>query len=50
MYYLAVAYTRLKEYDRALGYIDALLFAESDNRQALALKELINKRMKKGRK
>ncbi|CAD5234936.1 unnamed protein product [Bursaphelenchus xylophilus] len=47
VYYLAVAYTRLREYDRALDYINALLAAESDNRQAIALKELINQRMKK---
>ncbi|KAH7702778.1 fis1-related protein [Aphelenchoides avenae] len=47
VYYLAVAHTRLKEYDRAIEYIELLLSAESDNRQALELKELIQKRMKK---
>ncbi|KAI6173370.1 DB domain-containing protein [Aphelenchoides besseyi] len=35
------------EYDRALSYVDVLLSAESDNRQAIALKKLINERMKK---
>jgi fission 1 protein len=48
VYYLAVANTRIKEYDRALSYLDVLLTAESDNRQAIALKELVNERMKKG--
>ena len=64
VYYLAVAYARIKvsnsmkmvstsinvfqEYDRALGYVDILLQSEEDNRQAAALKELINERMKKG--
>ncbi|CAD5227518.1 unnamed protein product [Bursaphelenchus okinawaensis] len=47
VYFLAVAYTRLKEYDKALEYINALLYAESDNRQAVALRDLINQRMKK---
>lgn len=47
VYYLAVANTRMKEYDRALTYLDVLLTAESDNRQAIALKELVNDRMKK---
>ncbi|KAI6209594.1 Mitochondrial fission 1 protein [Aphelenchoides besseyi] len=47
VFYLAVAYARLKEYDRALSYVDVLLGAESDNRQAIALKKLINERMKK---
>jgi len=47
VYYLAVACTRIKDYDRALAYIDTLLAAESDNRQAIDLKELIQKRMKR---
>ncbi|MCP9263277.1 hypothetical protein DINM_006612 [Dirofilaria immitis] len=47
VYYLAVAHTRLKEYDRALAYIDVLLSAESNNRQALDLKDVIKQRMKK---
>uniref|UniRef100_A0A915ESF9 Mitochondrial fission 1 protein n=1 Tax=Ditylenchus dipsaci TaxID=166011 RepID=A0A915ESF9_9BILA len=47
VYYLAIALTRIKDYDRALAYIDTLLAAESDNRQALDLKDLIQKRMKR---
>jgi len=47
VYYLAVAHTRIKEYDRALAYIDLLLNAESHNRQAIELKSAIEKRMKK---
>ncbi|VDD97777.1 unnamed protein product, partial [Enterobius vermicularis] len=46
VYYLAVAHTRLKEYDRALAYIEVLLSAESSNRQAIELKELIQRRMR----
>jgi len=47
VYYLAVAHTRLKSYDRALDYINVLLSAESDNRQAVDLKELIHARMQR---
>ncbi|VDN07151.1 unnamed protein product [Thelazia callipaeda] len=47
VYYLAIAHTRLKEYDRALAYIDVLLSAESNNRQAMDLESLIKKRMKR---
>ncbi|EFO17504.1 hypothetical protein LOAG_10996 [Loa loa] len=47
VYYLAIAHTRLKEYDRALAYVDILLSAESNNRQALDLKDVIKQRMKK---
>jgi len=46
VFYLAVAHTRVKEYDRALAYIEVLLSAEPGNRQALDLKTLIEKRMK----
>ncbi|VDN29807.1 unnamed protein product [Gongylonema pulchrum] len=46
VYYLAIAHTRLKEYDRALAYVDILLGAESNNRQALDLKEVIKQRMR----
>lgn len=59
VYYLAIAHTRikvyiilfknnLKEYDRALEYINLLLSAESDNHQALDLKLLIERRMNRG--
>ncbi|PIO71087.1 hypothetical protein TELCIR_07025, partial [Teladorsagia circumcincta] len=34
-------------YDRALAYIDILLAAETHNRQASQLREIIEKRMKK---
>ncbi|MFH4974655.1 hypothetical protein AB6A40_001364 [Gnathostoma spinigerum] len=47
IFFLAIAHTRLKEYDRALAYLDVLLENESNNRQAAALKELINYRMKR---
>lgn len=48
VYYLAVAYARQKQYDTALGYIDALLEAEADNNQAKALKEQIKSAMTHG--
>uniref|UniRef100_A0A914DSW2 Mitochondrial fission 1 protein n=1 Tax=Acrobeloides nanus TaxID=290746 RepID=A0A914DSW2_9BILA len=47
VYYLAIAHTRLKEYDRALDYINLLLSVETHNRQAAELKALIEKRMKR---
>lgn len=47
VYYLAIAHTRIKEYDRALEYINLLLAAEGDNHQAMDLKQLIEKRMKR---
>uniref|UniRef100_A0A914XBK7 Mitochondrial fission 1 protein n=1 Tax=Plectus sambesii TaxID=2011161 RepID=A0A914XBK7_9BILA len=46
VYYLAVAHTRMKEFDRAMQYVDILLQAESHNRQAADLKALIEKRMR----
>ena len=46
VYYLAIAHTRIKEYDRALSYIDLLISAEN-NRQAIELKSLIESRMKR---
>uniref|UniRef100_A0A914YNU0 Mitochondrial fission 1 protein n=1 Tax=Panagrolaimus superbus TaxID=310955 RepID=A0A914YNU0_9BILA len=47
VFYLSIAHTRIKEYDRALAYIQLLLSAESDNRQAIELKSLIESRMKR---
>ncbi|KAK6759207.1 hypothetical protein RB195_021058 [Necator americanus] len=47
VYFLAIANARLKNYDRALAYIDILLAAETHNRQASQLREIIEKRMKK---
>ncbi|KIH49488.1 hypothetical protein ANCDUO_20437 [Ancylostoma duodenale] len=37
----------VQNYDRALAYIDILLAAETHNRQASQLREIIEKRMKK---
>lgn len=39
---------KFQEYDRALAYVDVLLSAESSNRQALDLRDVIKHRMKKG--
>ncbi|KAK5981263.1 Mitochondrial fission 1 protein [Trichostrongylus colubriformis] len=47
VYFLAIANARLRNYDRALAYIDILLAAETHNRQASQLREIIEKRMKK---
>jgi fission 1 protein len=47
VYYLAIAHTRIKEYDRALSYVELLISAESHNRQAADLKNLIQSRMQK---
>ncbi|XP_035428137.1 mitochondrial fission 1 protein isoform X1 [Cygnus atratus] len=45
VYYLAVGNYRLKEYERALGYVGALLQAEPQNSQGLRLQRLIRARM-----
>ncbi|VDO73253.1 unnamed protein product [Heligmosomoides polygyrus] len=47
VYFLAIANARLRNYDRALAYIDILLAAETHNRQASQLREIIEKRMKR---
>ena len=47
VYFLAVGHARVKEYDRALAYIETLLTAEASNRQAFDLKQLIEKKMRK---
>ncbi|KJH42445.1 hypothetical protein DICVIV_11556 [Dictyocaulus viviparus] len=47
VYFLAIANARLRNYDRALAYIDILLAAETHNRQATQLRQIIEKRMKK---
>ncbi|WKY14594.1 hypothetical protein Q1695_000271 [Nippostrongylus brasiliensis] len=47
VYFLAIANARLRNYDRALAYIDILLAAETHNRQASQLRDIIEKRMKK---
>lgn len=46
IYFLAIGYARLTEYDRAMAYVDLLLKVEENNRQALDLKECIEKRMR----
>ncbi|CAJ0575838.1 unnamed protein product, partial [Mesorhabditis spiculigera] len=47
VYYLSIANARMKDYDRAIAYLDVLLAAESHNRQARELRALIEKKMKK---
>ncbi|KAK6027957.1 hypothetical protein OSTOST_06002 [Ostertagia ostertagi] len=47
VYFLAIANARLRNYDRALAYIDILLAAETHNRQASQLRDIIERRMKK---
>ncbi|GMT31302.1 hypothetical protein PFISCL1PPCAC_22599 [Pristionchus fissidentatus] len=46
IYYLAVGHARIKDYDRALAYIETLLHAEATNRQAITLREIIEKKMR----
>ncbi|CAD6190503.1 unnamed protein product [Caenorhabditis auriculariae] len=46
VYYLAVANARLKNFDRALSYIEVLVNAESHNRQAMSLKKAIETKMR----
>uniref|UniRef100_A0A0K0ERX4 Mitochondrial fission 1 protein n=1 Tax=Strongyloides stercoralis TaxID=6248 RepID=A0A0K0ERX4_STRER len=46
IYFMAIGYTRLTDYDRAMVYVDLLLSAEENNRQALDLKNCIEKRMR----
>ncbi|TKR80063.1 hypothetical protein L596_014194 [Steinernema carpocapsae] len=47
VFYLAVAHTRSKDYDRALEYVKILASAEQGNRQAQELQSLIERRMNK---
>ncbi|KAK3095133.1 hypothetical protein FSP39_010667 [Pinctada imbricata] len=47
LYYLAVGYTRIKEYPDALKYAKALLKIEPGNVQGIQLKNYINDKMKK---
>ncbi|XP_036436758.1 mitochondrial fission 1 protein-like [Colossoma macropomum] len=47
LFYLAVGNYKLKEYERALKYIRALLKNEPGNTQALELEKLISKAMKR---
>ncbi|KAK7089975.1 hypothetical protein V1264_009844 [Littorina saxatilis] len=47
LYYIAVGHTRLKEYERALKYIDAVTRIEPGNHQARQLHQYIKKKMEK---
>ncbi|KAK2141716.1 hypothetical protein LSH36_1053g00029 [Paralvinella palmiformis] len=46
LFYLAVGHTRLKEYEKALKYTEAILKVEPKNHQAAQLREHIKKKMK----
>jgi fission 1 protein len=48
MYYLALAYFRLGDYVAARKYAEALLQVEPHNRQARALKALLDEQITKG--
>ncbi|XP_055639945.1 mitochondrial fission 1 protein isoform X2 [Toxorhynchites rutilus septentrionalis] len=45
IYYLAIAYTRLKEYSTAMKYVQAFLEIEPSNQQVIGLEEYIKKKM-----
>ncbi|KXJ82400.1 mitochondrial fission 1 protein [Aedes albopictus] len=45
IYYLALAYTRLKEYSTAMKYVQAFLEIEPNNQQVISLEEYIKKKM-----
>ncbi|GAB1605296.1 mitochondrial fission 1 protein-like [Argonauta hians] len=47
LYYLAVGYTKLKEYEEALQYIKRVLELQSDNRQAISMEQFIKKKLTK---
>ena len=47
LFCLSIGYTRLKEYEDALKYANALLKVEPENRQAQSLKHYIEDKMKK---
>jgi len=47
LYYLAIGHTRLKEYNEALKFSNAILQVEQGNHQAVMLSEYIEKKMKK---
>ncbi|KAK7484230.1 hypothetical protein BaRGS_00024479 [Batillaria attramentaria] len=47
LYYIAVGYTRLKEYERAMKYVDAVTHIEPANHQAKQLHGFIKKKMEK---
>lgn len=45
IYYLAIAYTRLKEHSTAMKYVQAFLEIEPNNQQVISLEEYIKKKM-----
>jgi len=47
VYYLALGYTKLKDYQKAKKFIDAILYKEPNNGQALELKALVDNKLKK---
>ncbi|XP_050389078.1 mitochondrial fission 1 protein [Patella vulgata] len=47
LYYMSIAYTRIKEYDTALKYANAIRKIEPGNKQAVQLEDYIKKKMKK---
>jgi len=47
IYYLALGYTKLKDYQKAKKFIDAILYKEPNNGQALELKALVDQKLVK---
>ena len=47
IYYLALGHTKLKDYQKAKKFIDAILYKEPNNGQALELKALVDDRLRK---
>ncbi|KAK3605636.1 hypothetical protein CHS0354_027301 [Potamilus streckersoni] len=47
LFYLAIGYTKTKEYETALKYVKALLKIEPENHQAKELQKLIKDKLKK---
>lgn len=45
-FFIAVAYTRLKDYERALDYVEPIFKIEPNNKQAQELKAYIKKKLK----
>lgn len=45
IYYLAIGYTRLKEYSTAMKYVQAFLEIEPNNQQVISLEEYIKKKI-----
>ena len=47
IYYLALGHTKLKDYQKARKFIDAILYKEPNNGQALELKALVDDKLMK---